>query len=174
MTLASTTAQAGNSVLFQVLLLLHITCAVGGFGALVYRGLALDLARRRGPAPTAGVLDVYGQISGIAEVLVYGVVVFGVAALAASNHSSVFHRPWLPVAIGVYVVMLGVLHGMVRPAEKRYKELLLDLAQSPSVAPPNRPPELAQLDRLSRRIGGGMGLFNVLLLAALYLMVFKP
>jgi len=155
---------SGPSVLFDLFVLLHLVCVVGGFGGIVYRAFALEAARRRGEAATAGILDVYGQVSVIAEVLIYGALVFGVAALAADHGSSIFHRVWVPIAVGVYVVMLGVLHGLVRPSEKRY----------PPVAPPARPPHLAELDRVYRRLGAGMGLFNVLLLAALYLMVFKP
>ena len=65
------------SVLFQSFVLLHVICAIGGFGALVHRSFVLDLARRRGDAAAAGVLAVYGQISQVGEVLVYGVLLFG-------------------------------------------------------------------------------------------------
>ena len=51
---------------------------------------------------------------------------------------------------------------------------MLELAQTPAMAPPERPPQMAEMDRLYGRIGVGMGAFNVLLLGALYLMVFKP
>lgn len=170
---ASGGAASGESVLFQVLLFAHVVCAVGGFGGLVYRALGLDFARRRGNAATAGVLDAYSHVSGVAEALVYGVVVFGFAALAAA-HGAEFHRPWAPAAVAVYVVMVGLLHGLVKPAERRYRQTLLALAQAPTEAPPGRPPQLAELDRLYRRIGAGMGGFNLLLMVALYLMVFKP
>jgi hypothetical protein len=155
-------------------LLLHLVCVVGGFGGIVYRAFALEAARRKGEAATAGILDVYGQVSLIAEFLIYGALVFGVAAVATDHNNPAFHRPWLPVAVGLYVVMVGVLHGMVRPSEKHYRAVLLDLAQAPAVAPPDRPPQLAELDRTYRRLGLGMGLFNMFLLGALYLMVFKP
>jgi hypothetical protein len=42
------------------------------------------------------------------------------------------------------------------------------------MAPPKRPPQLAELDRQYRRIGAGMGIFNLALIGALYLMVFRP
>jgi hypothetical protein len=162
------------SVLFQSFVLLHIICAVGGFGALVHRSLVLDLARRRGDAAAAGVLAVYGQISQIGEVLVYGVLVFGLAAVAAAPSGISFSRPWVGAAIVVYVVMVGVLQGLVRPAERRYRRTMLELAQMPAVAPPKRPPQLGELDGLYRRVGVGMGIFNVCLIGALYLMVFRP
>jgi hypothetical protein len=159
---------------YHLLVLLHIICAVGGFGGIVYRAFVLDLARRRGDAATAGILSVYGQISTVAEVLIYGTGIFGVAAIAAGGHHAYFHRVWVLAAVAVFVVMVGLLHAMVRPAERRYRAALLELAQSPAVAPPARPPQLAEMDGLRRRVGAGMGLFNLCLLGALYLMVFKP
>jgi hypothetical protein len=162
------------SVLFQSFVLLHIVCAIGGFGALVHRSFVLDLARRRGDAAAAGVLAVYGQISQVGEVLVYGVLVFGLAAVAAAPSGISFSKPWVGAATAVYIAMIGVLHGLVRPAERRYRRTMLELAQIPAMAPPKRPPQLAELDRLYRRIGAGMGIFNVALIGALYLMVFRP
>jgi len=162
------------SVLFQSFVLLHIICAIGGFGALVHRSFVLDLARRRGDAAAAGVLAVYGQISQVGEVLVYGVLVFGLAAVAAGPSGISFSRPWVGAALAIYIVMIGVLHGLVRPAERRYRRTMLELAQAPAMAPPKRPPQLVELDRFYRRIGAGMGIFNVCLIGVLYLMVFRP
>ncbi|MCL6091816.1 MAG: hypothetical protein M1435_02535 [Actinobacteria bacterium] len=161
---------------YQLLVLFHIICAVGGFGAVMYRGFILDLARRRGSAGAAeaGVLAVYGQVSQFAEILIYGVIVFGVAAIGESGHSSEFHQPWVIASLVVYFAMLGVLHGIIRPAERSYRLTLLQLAQVPPMKPPARPPELARLDSLQRRISAGTGFFNVALVGVLYLMVFKP
>jgi hypothetical protein len=167
---------AGTGWAYHLLVLLHIICAIGGFGAVMYRGFSLDLARRQGSAGAAeaGVLAVQGQVSQFAEILIYGVVVFGVAAIGESGHSSEFSKAWVIAGLVVYFVMLGVLHGMVRPAERSYRSTLLELAQVSPMKPPARPPQFAQLDSLRRRISAGTGLFNVLLIGALYLMVFKP
>jgi hypothetical protein len=159
---------------YNILVLLHVICAVGGFGALIYRGWVLDLARKRGTAAAAGVIAVYGQVSQVGEALIYGLVVFGVAAIAVSGDHGLFGKPWVIAALAVFVAMLGVLHGLVRPAERRYRQAMLELAETPAMAPPQRPPQMAEMDRLYGRIGAGMGAFNVLLIGALYLMVFKP
>jgi hypothetical protein len=162
--------------LYDTLVLAHVTCAVGGFGAVVYRGLVLDLARRRGRAGAAeaGALAVYGQVSGFAEVLVYGVAVFGLAALGAAGDPSVWAKPWVIAALAVYVVMVGALHALVRPAERDYRRTLLELAELPPLKPPARPPHFARLDNLYRRVAAGVGVVNLCLLGQLYLMVFKP
>jgi hypothetical protein len=160
--------------LYHLLVLAHVTCAVGGFGSLAYRGYVLALARERSDAAAAGALAVYAQVSRVGEVLVYGMVVFGIAAVGASGSRDYFHRAWVIAALAVFVAMMGALHGMVRPAERRYRDALVELAQMPGTPPPGRPPQLAELDRLRHRVGLGTGLFNILLLGALYLMVFKP
>lgn len=163
-----------SGVGYNIFVLLHIICAIGGFGVLLYRGWALDLARRRGEAAAAGAIYVYGQLAQVGEVLIYGLVIFGIAAIAVSGDHSLFKKPWVISALVVYVAMLAVLHAVVRPADRRYRQAMLELAQTPAMAPPERPPQMAEMERLYRRIGAGMGVFNVLLLGALYLMVFKP
>jgi len=164
----------GDGVAFNLFVLLHIICAVGGFGALIYRGWVLDLARRKGAPASAVVLSVYGQVSQVGEVLIYGLLIFGIAAITVNGNHTLFRKPWVVAAFVVYFVMLGVLHAIVRPAERRYRRALLELAQTPPMAPPARPPQLAEMDRLYSRVAIGTGVFNVLLLGALYLMVFKP
>jgi hypothetical protein len=159
---------------YQLLVLLHVVCAVGGFGGLLYRSFVLDLARRRGDAAAAGSLAVFGQVSQVAEALVYLALVFGLAAVAVGSGTVSFGRPWVWAALAAWLVMVGLLHGLVRPAEKKYRSTMLELAQLPPVPPPGRPTQLAALDSLYRRVGLGMGLFNVLLLGSLYLMVFQP
>jgi hypothetical protein len=159
---------------YQVLVFLHILCAVGGFGVLIYRSFVIDMARRRGDAAVAGALYAYGQVSTVAEALVYGAGAFGLAAAGVGSAGVSLSDAWIQAGIGVYVVMVGVLHGLVRPAEKRYRAALVELAATPPVAPPARPPQLVEMDGLSRRIGVGSAAFNILLIGALYLMVFKP
>jgi hypothetical protein len=156
------------------LVFLHILCAVGGFGVLIYRSFVLDMARRRGDAAVAGALYAYGQVSTVAEVLVYGAGVFGLAAGAVGTAGVSFSDAWVQAAIGVYLAMVAALHAVVRPAEKRYRAALVELAETPPMAPPGRPPQLSELDALSRRIGLGTAAFNVLRIGALYLMVFQP
>ncbi len=171
MTLSTVTAPGG---LYKFFVLLHVVCVVGGFGAIIYRSFVLDLARRRGYVVAAGVLGVFAQVAQLGEFLLYGAGLFGILAAATGGSQTSFSRPWVGAALGVFVVMVGTLHGLVRPAERRYRAALLELAQTPAMAPPARPPQLGELDRLYRRIGVGMGVFNALLLGALYLMVFKP
>ena len=174
MTVVSAGSDTGAGTVFKLLVFFHVLCATGGFGALIYRSYVLDNARRRGFAAAAGALATFGQVAQIGEVLLYGAGVFGVAAAADGGDHTSLGRPWVAASLAIFVVMVGLLHGLVRPAERRFKAALLELAQAPAVAPPGRPPQLSQLDASYRRIAAGMGVFNILLVAVLYLMVFQP
>jgi hypothetical protein len=160
--------------LFQLMVLLHLICVIGGFGAIIYNGLAFELARRRNPLTAAGVLDVDSQIAQFGEILLYGVFLFGIGAVVTSQHHLNFGLPWVSAGLGLFVAMIGVRHAMVRPAERRSRAALLELARQPSLPPPGRPPQMDELDSLARRIAIGSGAFNVLLLAAIVVMVIKP
>ena len=155
---------------FEVLLTLHLLCAIGGFGYLAYSGLTLTVGRRRGAA--IGTLDVTLQVGGLAELLVYGAFVFGVAALGSSHRYS-FGQAWVVAALVLYVAALGLLHGLIRPGQREYAALARQVAaiEGPVVGPP---PEVGRIERLEQRISLGWGLFNVIVVAVVVLMVVRP
>jgi uncharacterized membrane protein len=157
---------------YNVLVFFHLICVIGGFGALAYNGLYLNLSRRRGPA-AAAVLDVNRQVSGLGELLVYGVFIFGIAAIGASHSHYKFSQGWVSAALALYVVVIGILHGMIRPAQRERDAAVAELQQAPAVAG-TRPPGVARVDALDRRISIGWGLFNVIVIVVVYLMAFKP
>lgn len=157
---------------FKVLVGLHLVCVIGGFGLLAYGGLYLSLARRRGP-DAAGLMEVNRLVSALAELLVYGAVLFGLAAVGASGRAYRFTQLWVWLAFALYVADVGVLHGLIKPTQRQYASTMAELATTPET-PSVRPPQVARLDELERRIGLGWGAFNVVVLAVVFLMVFKP
>ncbi|MDQ6839807.1 MAG: hypothetical protein M3137_16150 [Actinomycetota bacterium] len=158
---------------FRIFVLLHLLCVIGGFGALAYNGLYLTLARRR-PVGASSVLEVNKQVSGLAELLVYGTVLFGVAAVGSSKSVYGFGQAWVLAALALYVVDLGILHGWIRRQQRRYTSITHALAVATSTPPKAQPPEIAELALLEKRIAVGWGVFNVVVLVVLYLMVFTP
>jgi uncharacterized membrane protein len=159
---------------YQILVMLHLLCVIGGFGAVAYNGLYVNLAHRRSGTPgTSAVLEVNTLVSGLAELLIYAALVFGVGAVTASHSTLKFSQAWLSAAFAVYLVDLGILHGWIRRYQRRFAALALRVEDAPP-APGSRPPELLQLAELERRVSLGWGVFNVLVVGAVYLMVFKP
>lgn len=155
---------------YEVFVTLHLICVVGGFGYLAYSGLTLTLGRRRGAA--IGTLEVAQQVSTLAELLVYGAFLFGVAAVG-SSHRWHFGQAWVIAAIVLYAAAIGVLHGLVRPSQRQYTSLAKQVAsiEGPVVG---TPPEVRRIERLEQRIGLGWGMFNVIVVAVIVLMVVKP
>ena len=158
---------------FKVLVLLHVLCVVGGFGALAYNGLYVSLAQRRPAGGTGAVLDVNRMVSGLAEILVYAAVVFGIGAVGASHKTIGFGDAWVSAALAVAVVDIGILHGWIRPSQRRYAAVVQKL-ETPAAAGESRQAEVDELRAYEKRVGFGWGVFNLLVVGALYLMTFQP
>lgn len=160
---------------FKILVMLHILCVVGGFGAVAYNGLYTSLAQRRPAGGTSAVIEVNRLVSGLAEMLIYAALLFGIGAVSASGkHSTIkFSDAWVAAAFAVYLVDIGILHGLIRPSQRRYADVVKRL-ETPVSEAQDRDGDVGRLKALERRIGAGWGVFNVLVIGAIYLMVFKP
>ena len=156
--------------LYDVLLIAHLLCALGGFGYLAYGGLALSLGRRQGAA--LGTLEVTQQVGGLAELLVYGAFVLGVAAVGVSGRWQ-FSEAWVWVSMVLYLAAIGVLHGMVRRSQREYATLARRVAAS--TGPVARDDaDVVRIETLERRIVAGWGVFNLVVVAVVALMVVRP
>ena len=161
---------------YQILVMLHLICVIGGFGAVAYNGLYVSLAQRRpGAAGSSAILEVNTLVSGLAELLIYAALVFGVGAVTASNsHGEV--QPGLGLSglrsstwwtSGSCTAGSGVSNGST--------PLLARQVEEASRAHRNEAPELTALAALEKRVALGWGVFNLCWSsAAVYLMVFKP
>ncbi len=160
---------------FKILVLLHILCVIGGFGAVAYNALYLSLAQRRPGGGTGAVIDVNTLVSGFAELLIYAALLFGIGAVAASRSTIKFSDAWVSAAFAVYLVDVGILHGWIKRYQREYSSVVTRL-ESGAAGAEGGPVEVevAQLKHLERRISLGWGVFNLLVVAAVYLMVFKP
>jgi hypothetical protein len=155
---------------YNLLLTLHLICVIGGFGFLAYSGLTLLVGRRRGAA--IGTLEVTMQVSVLAELLVYGAFVFGVAAVGSSQAWG-FGQTWVSLALALFVVDIGILHAVIRRSQRQYLSLARTLA-SVAAPSPTRPPEVDRIEGLEKRIALGWGLFNTVAVIVVFLMVFQP
>jgi uncharacterized membrane protein len=163
----------GVSTGFKVLVFLHIICVIGGFGAVAYNALYMSLAQRRTGGGTGAVLEVNGLVSGLAELLIYAALLFGVGAVTASSSQIKFSDAWVSAAFAIYLVDLAILHGWIKRHQRSYAAIVRRL-ENPGEQPVDRETELGRLLGLEKRVGFGWGAFNLLIVAAVYLMVFKP
>jgi uncharacterized membrane protein len=161
---------------FNVLVVLHVLCVIGGFGGLAYNAMYMSLAQRRPAGGTSAVLEVNRMVSGLAEALVYAAVLFGIGAVGASHKHIGFGDAWVSAALGVVVAAVGLLHGWIRPNQRRYTAVVETLERPAATAEAlsARDADVAALRSYERRVGIGWGVFNLLVIGAVYLMVFQP
>jgi uncharacterized membrane protein len=159
---------------YRILVMLHLLCVIGGFGAVAYNALYVSLAHRRpGAAGSSAILEVNALVSGLAELLIYAALVFGIGAVSASDSQIKFSDGWVSGAFAIYLVDIAILHGWIRRFQRRY-EAVVRLVENAKPAPGTRPLEVAELEVLEKRVALGWAVFNVLVVVAVYLMVFKP
>lgn len=158
---------------FNVLVLLHVLCVVGGFGAVAYNGLYASLARRRSGGGASAVIDTNILVSGLAEMLIYAALLFGIGAVTASHSMVKFSDAWVSAAFAVYLVEIGILHGWIRRHQRSYSGLVRAMEEATGRQPASGS-DVALLHRLEKRVVAGWGVFNLLVVGAVYLMVFRP
>jgi hypothetical protein len=162
---------AGNTHLFRLLLLVHVASAIVGFGALVGQSVAVARLRRFDGVEAYAVARAnYAQVR-VGEKFLYLLAVAGVAAVATSDGRIGFDEAWLMIAGGVYLATLAVLHGVIAPARRQLLVVLGGLAGEPVSG---EAPQRVDLGPLGRRLSLGGALVDLLLVAALVLMIWQP
>lgn len=155
--------------LYRLFLLLHILTAMVGFGAVAFNGMYRMRARQHGGDAELIVLEVNGFVTRFAEYLIYAVLVFGLLTSLTSQSTWQFGQSWLSAATFLYVLEIGLLHGVIHRSERHYEDLLAQFADSGEPTA-----EVSQMEQLEKRIRFGWAGFDVVFLIVLYLMVFTP
>ena len=161
---------------YDLLLLLHILGAIVGFGTVFLNGIYGAQAKKRpGPGGVA-IGEANLAVSGIAEYVIYSVPVTGVI-LVLLNDAWTFGQTWVWLSIVAFVVALGISHGSQIPAARRMNELAAELAAAgppPEGAPAGPPTQVVEMGALEKRLGAGGAILNLLTIAILVLMIWKP
>lgn len=146
---------------YKIMLLIHVLAMIVAFApAFVWPFVSASL-RKSGEQDPAGTVNrlnagmsqkIYGP-----ALAVGGLIGFGVAGMSkpSSGADPIFamSQTWLVVAALIWLIMLGIYFGLLAPAEKKLAE------GDTSVA---------------KMIGMANGIMHLLVVIALYLMVFKP
>jgi uncharacterized membrane protein len=156
-------ATGGSHGLFDVLVVLHVICAVVGFGSLALSGVYGFTSRH--PAGPEAVEEArrYFRSPGRLELAVLAVPVFGVAALGVQPGGGGLGQLWALLALGIWLTVTIVLIGVIRPAEARLRAVL--------VAP--SPDEVA-MATAAGRLGWASVVTDLGFFVALMLMILQP
>ena len=162
---------------YRIVLLLHILCAIVGFGTVILNGLyGREAKRRPGPGGLA-ITEANRTVSGIAEYFIYAVFVLGIALVLMSDKAWTFGQTWIWLAMLLYIVGIGISHGVLFPNARRMKELSAELVAGgppPADAPPGPPTQVAEMERRGKTLGAASSVLHVLLIVILVLMIWKP
>ncbi len=90
-----------------------------------------------------------------------------------SDDTIKFSDLWISASLAVYIVALGVLHALQFPNIKKMNVLMAELADS-GARVSGSTDLVAELERRGKRSAFVGGLFNLLVVAAVCLMVFQP
>jgi|SRR5437588_6101906 len=150
---------------YRIVLALHILAAIVGFGSVLLNGVYAAKARGRGGAEGAAIADANYDVSfGVSIWFIYAVIVLGLALVGMSSKLIKFSQTWVWLSIVLYVVIIGLVHGVHRPNLRRLHELMRQGTAADRE-------EMERRDRLAAVMGA---VLIVLLVVIVFLMVMKP
>jgi uncharacterized membrane protein len=167
------TTQSG---IYRAILVLHILCAIVGFGAVMLNAIyGAESKKRPGPEGIA-VFDANFRVSRIAEYFIYAVFVLGFV-MVLLDVGWEFSQTWVWLAMAIYIAAVALSRGVLIPTLERMRVLMGELAAGPSPGagpPAGPPPQVAELEVLGRRLGVVGPVLDLAVVAVLVLMVWKP
>jgi Predicted integral membrane protein (DUF2269) len=156
-----------TGALYTVLVIVHVLCAVIGFGAVVLTGVQAGRARRGPDAPGAdGTRRYFRPGTNWAGRTIYGVPVFGFASIAASSGAWRPGDEFVVVGLLLWLTSAVVAELVVWPAERRIQVIVTQSWGEVTSAP--------ALERACRRVAGVAALVGVLFVVAVVVMVARP
>ena len=162
---------------YNLVLVLHILCAIVGFGAVFLNGVYGQQMKTRmqsGKISEAiGIFEANLFVSRIGEYFIYAVFLLGLAVLGLSDSVFKFSQTWMWLSIVIYIVAIGLSHGVLMPAVRRMGLLMHEMAAGP---PPvgGPPPQAAEMASIGQKLGVVGPILDLSMIAVLFLMVFKP
>jgi uncharacterized membrane protein len=161
-----------NSGIYKFLLVLHILSVIVGIGAVMLNGLyASQTAKRKGPEGRA-ISEANYWVSGIAEYVIYTIPIWGILLILVSDDAWKFSQTWIWMALLLFVIAMGISHGVMFPSHKRVNEVLAEMERTPPTG--GAPPQVTELDRLNQKLAiGGMTL-DIIVVIFVALMIWKP
>jgi uncharacterized membrane protein len=161
---------------YRVVLLLHILTAIIGFGAVFLNALYGRAAERRKGVEGLAIAETNYDVSQMAGYFNYAVPVLGILLVLMSDEAYKFSEAWISASFVLYIVGLGLSHGVLRPNVKKMHALMRELVARPPAtgAAGGRPPQVDEIEQRARTVGTTSAVLNLLLVVILYLMIWRP
>ncbi len=114
-------ATPGHQGIFDVLVAMHVVCALVGFGSVAISGVYGASARRSGEQGPSEETARYFRSRGWPELLILAVPVFGATAVGFRPEGADFGDVWVIGGLVAWALASALLVGVVRPAEIRIR-----------------------------------------------------
>lgn len=174
--LAQLTAVGNDTFVYGAVLFLHIFSAIVGFGSVFFNGVYAQQAKQRPGREGVAINQAVFAVSKLGEIFIYLVFVFGLLLVLLAEEPVSFGDLWVSLSMLLYIVALGVSHGVLQPSVRKANALAEELAttEGPPPGAGGPPPQVAQLEALGKRIGAADVFLKLSLVAVLALMIWKP
>ena len=157
--------------LYELLLTLHILGVVFGIGPVVLNGVYAAKARKVGPPAQGAIMRTNFEVGMIAEKIIYTIPVTGLL-LVWEGHDERglgLDQTWLWLSLVLYVVALGISHGVMVPSAKKMQAIGARFASGQGT-----PADGAEAGGLQKKLAAGGMTLNLLTIVLIVLMVVQP
>lgn len=166
-----------DDFLYELIFYLHVLTAIIGLGTVFLNGMYGQQALSRRGRGGAAVAEANWAVSNVAEYFIYAVFITGLlmGIMADEGSAAEISQSWVSIAMLLFIVALGISHGLLRPSLKKLNAILAD--EDGGTTSSGDAPETADeatVDALSKKVAVSGAVLNLLTLVILYLMVWKP
>ncbi len=160
---------------YDIVLVLHIVCAIVGFGAVILNGIyGQQVKAHPGPEGLA-IFQANKLVSKIGEYFIYAVFVLGFVLVLLGGDVVEFGQTWVWLSMTLFLISIGISHGLLFPRVNRMETLMIEMGKSgPPAQGSGPPPQVAQLGQLGKQIGVISTVLNIAMVVIVVLMVTKP
>lgn len=167
-----------NSGTYKFVLVLHILAAIIGFGGVFLNGLYGQQAKARRGREGLAIAHANYLVSNVAEFVIYAVFILGILLVVLSDEAWTFGQFWIWSSMALFIIGIGLAHGLLRPNVRRMNALMAELAEmgSPPMgeSPGGPPRQISELEERGQRVGLAGATLNILVVLILFLMIWKP
>lgn len=164
------------SNLYKFVLVLHILCAIVGFGAVVLNAIYGQQAKARRGTEGLAIAEANYLVSKIGEYFIYAVFLLGIALVLIGDNVIDFGQTWIWLSIVVFLTAITISHAVMQPRVRRMHALMNELIHMgpPQPGATGLPPQVAEMETVGKQVGITGAILQVLLLTILVLMIFQP
>lgn len=160
---------------YNVVLLLHFLAAIVGFGGVLLNGVYAAKAQALPPDRALAVMETNTFVSTkVAQKAIYTVPLFGIALVEMSEDAFEWSQTWVWLSLVLYVVAIGVSHGVMGPAVREMLALQAEVAAAGPTAAGGPPPQAARMEALGKKIAPTSMVLDLALVVIIVLMIWKP